>query len=106
MRYKTVLILVIPLLFMTVNSCDDAGLLPTDTPAGKITFTQQTKLITLNPSVDNYLYNMWILFGDSLGGFYFRKLGNFNVNSAGVLVDPSGNPVELSILPEDTTNLG
>lgn len=109
MKHRSVKILII--IFglssvLIINSCDDAGLLPTHTPAGIITFTQQSKLITLNPAIDNYMYNMWVLLQDSLGSFYFRKLGNFNVSSSGALIDASGNPVTLSIPDTDTINLG
>jgi hypothetical protein len=101
-RYSIILLLPAVILF---KSCDDAGLLPTHTPAGIITFTQQNHLITLTPAVDNYMYNLWIFLADSSWKYYYSKLGNFNVTSNGSLVDASGNPVELSINPDDTVNL-
>ncbi|HMQ78286.1 MAG TPA: hypothetical protein PKE39_00995 [Ignavibacteria bacterium] len=85
--------------------CDDAGKIPVQETAGQIKFTQNVKLPPLDPVNDGY-YNLFIILTDSFGTPRASHLGRFNTLTNGDLVDPNGNPMTLSINPNDTIDLG
>ncbi len=85
--------------------CDDAGKIPVEETAGAVKFTQNVKLLPLDPVIDGY-YNLFVILTDSFGTPRASHLGRFNVLANGTLVDPSGNPMTLTMNPNDTIDLG
>ncbi len=84
--------------------CDDSGQLPKQETAGQVKFTQNVKLPPLDP-VNDGLYNLWIALADTNGTPRVTHLGRFNVLASGDIVDPSGNPLTLTVNPNDTLDL-
>jgi len=84
--------------------CDDAGQLPKQETAGQVKLTQNVKLPTLDPATDGY-YNLFVILADSLGNIRPSHLGRFNVLTSGDLVDINGNPLTLTMNPNDTIDL-
>ncbi|NOS83776.1 MAG: hypothetical protein HOP31_01445, partial [Ignavibacteria bacterium] len=62
------------------------------------------KLLPLDPVNDGY-YNLFVILTDSFGTPRASHLGRFNVLANGDLVDVSGNPMSLTINPNDTIDL-
>lgn len=85
--------------------CDDAGQIPVQETAGQVKFSQNVKLLPLDP-VNDGLYNLWLILTDSLGAPRPTNVGRFNVLITGEIVDPSGNPLTFIVNPNDTIDLG
>src|SRR5690349_9461681 len=68
--------------------CDDSGILPSEVPKGRISFTP-ANLKTLDVNTDGF-YKLWIGL-DSAGNRVWYSAGEFNVNATGTPVDLSGN---------------
>jgi hypothetical protein len=84
--------------------CDDAGKIPVEELAGQVKFTQNVKLLPLDP-VNDGMYNLWLILTDTLGVPRPSHLGRFNVLTSGQIVDVSGNPLTLTVNPNDTIDL-
>lgn len=84
--------------------CDDAGQIPKELKAGQVTLKQNVNLPQLDPATDGY-YNLFIILTDTLGNPRASHVARFNVLTSGAIVDVSGNPLTLSMNPNDTTDL-
>ena len=84
--------------------CDDAGKLPVQETAGQVKLLQNVKLPSLDP-VNDGLYNLWIALTDTLGNARITHIARFNVLTSGEIVDPSGNPLTMTVNPNDTLDL-
>ncbi len=85
--------------------CDDSGKIPIQEKAGQVKFTQTVKLPPLDPVNDGY-YNLFLILTDSFGTPRPSHLGRFNTLANGDIVDPSGNPMTLTMNSNDTIDLG
>ncbi len=85
--------------------CDDSGNIPKEELAGEVKLTQTVKLLPLDPVNDGY-YNLFLILTDSFAQPRASLLGRFNVLPNGTLVDPTGNPITLSVPAVDTIDLG
>jgi hypothetical protein len=84
--------------------CDDSGKLPVQEQAGQVKFTQNIKLLPLDP-VNDGMYNLWLVLTDTLGTPRVTHLGRFNVLSSGEVIDVTGNPLTFAVNPNDTVDL-
>jgi len=84
--------------------CDDAGQLPKELLAGQVILKQNVNLPQLDPVTDGY-YNLFIILADTMGVIDTSHVARFNVLTTGEIVDVSGNPLTLSMNPNDTINL-
>lgn len=84
--------------------CDDSGQLPVELKAGQVVLKQNVNLPTLDPTTDGY-YNLFVILADTLGNIRPSHVARFNVLTSGEIVDVSGNPLTLTMNPNDTVDL-
>jgi len=102
-KYLSVILVMVSSIFY--YSCDDSGLIPQETTAGSIAFSQIVKLPTLDPPNDGF-YCLWIMLTDTTGAPRILNLGTFNVLANGTPVDINGEPITFTMIPADTIDLG
>lgn len=83
-------------------SCDDSGIGPNLYSHGRIWMTAKN-LRPLDPNVEG-IYQLWVVFADSLGNQYATSAGTFNANMNSDPVDTAGNPVTFN-LGADSSNI-
>ncbi len=89
MRYYLTVLFIFSLI--TLQSCDDSGVIPSNIPMGTITLRQKN-LKHIESNIDG-IFELWLRL-DTAGIITNYSLGRFNINSNGEITDTSGGPVQ------------